>query len=603
VKHSHKLLTLALLGLLVLTATVMAEVPGLMNYQGLLSDAGGTPVADDTYEVTFRIYDEVPTERWSEVHNVTTTGGLFSVQLGSNGTPLEPAHFDYAETWLGIQITGESEMTPRQRLTAVPYALASGSGGEWKRYSNPPYGDYLSPVNNDHRVAIGKDGGGPYRLDVISSIDPAIGGLRVSMRPMVEGDATNAYFVVDAHLNEDAVGLHVNARGKSGTITGILAQTTGFENQWAGRFESRLGVFKTSNPTGDTLVVLEPTSVGGGALTTWGPLNSRNVRLTHMTLNPDYGAMLVFNDNNEVRAQTYIDGLADFGAFWTLGPNQSSNVLIGANNANYNKGFIDVFDETGTSQVQIFVDEPDGDGIVVADQLILNENTYGDLSAILPDNSVNSAEILNEAGIASEQTTNSTLLSTVMQDLETVTITIPADGYILVQGKCYLRTEGVTTSNLCSFQIDQTTGGSRVFPYATRAGVGSSPTTGSNYFPIFTSRIYLKNAGEHTFILEGMRDQATGTATAFHKIVTALYFPTGYGIVEAISENLGDLPGATPVTAMAGEEPGDNKTMYKLDLRELEVRAARTRAAAMEAERDLLKAQMQAGGPTSHQID
>ena len=108
--------------LLFSTTSILAGVPQLMNYQGRLTNPDGTPVADDTYEVTFRIYDELSTQRWAETHNITTANGFFSVELGSNGAPIEPSHLDYDECWLGVQITGEPEISPRARLVTAPYA-------------------------------------------------------------------------------------------------------------------------------------------------------------------------------------------------------------------------------------------------------------------------------------------------------------------------------------------------------------------------------------------------------------------------------------------------------------------------------------------------
>jgi hypothetical protein len=109
--------------LLALVSYLAAEVPQMINYQGRLTDSEGNPVADNTYEVTFRIYDETSTERWSEMHSVATIDGLFSVQLGSGNSPLGASIFNYAECWLGITITGEDEMTPRTQLIATPYAF------------------------------------------------------------------------------------------------------------------------------------------------------------------------------------------------------------------------------------------------------------------------------------------------------------------------------------------------------------------------------------------------------------------------------------------------------------------------------------------------
>jgi len=59
---------------------------------------------------------------------------LFTIILGEIN-PLNETLFAYPDLWLGITVSGDSEMTPRQRLTSVPYALhtpaAGGTGSGW----------------------------------------------------------------------------------------------------------------------------------------------------------------------------------------------------------------------------------------------------------------------------------------------------------------------------------------------------------------------------------------------------------------------------------------------------------------------------------------
>lgn len=75
------------------------EVPDLMNYQGMLVDLGGTPVATGTYTLEFRIYDQISggTLIWGPqlFDGVAGTGhsdrvavveGAFSVILGPRDT-------------------------------------------------------------------------------------------------------------------------------------------------------------------------------------------------------------------------------------------------------------------------------------------------------------------------------------------------------------------------------------------------------------------------------------------------------------------------------------------------------------------------------------
>lgn len=101
--------------------------PSTVNYQGKLTDSAGQPVIG-TKAVQFGVYDAPTggTLLWSESQTVlTTAGGLFNVLLGSTN-PLTPAVFDSPNRYLSITIDGQ-ELSPRQVLASVPYALAAGT--------------------------------------------------------------------------------------------------------------------------------------------------------------------------------------------------------------------------------------------------------------------------------------------------------------------------------------------------------------------------------------------------------------------------------------------------------------------------------------------
>jgi hypothetical protein len=118
---------LTLITFILLIGATSAEVPSSMNYQGYLADDDGNPVVDDTYDVVFRIYDETNAELWQESHQVSTVDGLFSVRLGSNGSPLNADIFDHSECWLGITVGTDPEISPRTQLSTVPYSFRTGS--------------------------------------------------------------------------------------------------------------------------------------------------------------------------------------------------------------------------------------------------------------------------------------------------------------------------------------------------------------------------------------------------------------------------------------------------------------------------------------------
>lgn len=121
----------AALSIVILLVFVMvavgAEIPGEMTYQGILTDSAGNPVPDGLHNVLFKIYIEADSVLWEESHIINTGNGLFSVQLGSNGSPLTADIFDHAECRLGVTVESDPEITPRTRLSTVPYAFKTGN--------------------------------------------------------------------------------------------------------------------------------------------------------------------------------------------------------------------------------------------------------------------------------------------------------------------------------------------------------------------------------------------------------------------------------------------------------------------------------------------
>ncbi len=119
------------------------EVPGTMTYQGRLTDELGNPVPDGPHDVTFRIYNESETVVWEESYSVTTSEGLFQVELGSNGSPLTPDLFDNSECRLGITVADDPELTPRTRLNSVPFAFRTGSVSSREIVDEPGVAAYV----------------------------------------------------------------------------------------------------------------------------------------------------------------------------------------------------------------------------------------------------------------------------------------------------------------------------------------------------------------------------------------------------------------------------------------------------------------------------
>lgn len=108
-------------------ARVQAATASTLNFQARLMNGSGSLVADGTYSVQFKLYTAVTggTNEWTETQSVTVKNGYFNVYLG-NVTPF-PGSIDWSqEKWLTLNVNGDGEMTPRIKLTAVPYAFRAG---------------------------------------------------------------------------------------------------------------------------------------------------------------------------------------------------------------------------------------------------------------------------------------------------------------------------------------------------------------------------------------------------------------------------------------------------------------------------------------------
>ncbi len=110
-----------------------AAPPRLLPFQGRLTDASGTPVADGAKVVQFKIYDAPTggTAVWNgEVQKLTVNGGLVSTLLGSKAS-LEPVDFNEA-LYLEITVDANADnqitaadppLLPRQSILPAVFAV------------------------------------------------------------------------------------------------------------------------------------------------------------------------------------------------------------------------------------------------------------------------------------------------------------------------------------------------------------------------------------------------------------------------------------------------------------------------------------------------
>ncbi|MFZ5365096.1 MAG: beta strand repeat-containing protein [Patescibacteria group bacterium] len=143
-KKSWVFSILLLVALIAVSANVFvfeskAAVTKYINYQGKLTDNLGNPVVDGPYTIRFRIYNHATNDAanpcnpgvnsclWEETKVVTTTSGLFTSYLGDSTGFVDTNLLNYngASYYLGVLVTGDTEMTPRKRISGALYALNS----------------------------------------------------------------------------------------------------------------------------------------------------------------------------------------------------------------------------------------------------------------------------------------------------------------------------------------------------------------------------------------------------------------------------------------------------------------------------------------------
>ena len=104
------------------TASVCAEVPHLIRFQGKVTDKEGAPL-NGAYNITFRIYNSgtAGSLMWSETQAaVPVNNGIFTVLLGNVAALDLPFDEPY---WLSMEVSNDGEMAPRQAITSVGYAI------------------------------------------------------------------------------------------------------------------------------------------------------------------------------------------------------------------------------------------------------------------------------------------------------------------------------------------------------------------------------------------------------------------------------------------------------------------------------------------------
>ena len=107
--------------------TAHAALPQYLPLSARLMTTDYENVPDTSMTMTFRIYSSLTggTALWEETQTVSVSRGVFSVTMGST-TSLSSVNLANGNYYFTIQISGDTEMSPRKQILPTATALFTG---------------------------------------------------------------------------------------------------------------------------------------------------------------------------------------------------------------------------------------------------------------------------------------------------------------------------------------------------------------------------------------------------------------------------------------------------------------------------------------------
>jgi hypothetical protein len=245
-----------ILSIALLSMAALADVPGLMNYQGTLTDSTGVAL-DTTVSMTFSINtDSVGgTQIWTETQSsVTVSHGLFNVLLGSLNA-IEDTVFKETSRWLGVRVESDPELVPRQRIAGAAYAFKAGDDGDWTISGGDVY-------RASGSVGIGT-ATPAYELDVVGDLKTSgavlVGANRLELDPgFVRGNLR--FQVNQLSLYGGTSGIALRDAGGTAKVTMLNDGSVGIGTETPAYALDVVGDLKTSGAVlvGDNRLELDP---------------------------------------------------------------------------------------------------------------------------------------------------------------------------------------------------------------------------------------------------------------------------------------------------------------------------------------------------------
>lgn len=506
----HRVLTAILAaGMAVATANAVPLTPAF-TYQGEIVKGGN--LVTGTADLRFTLWDAAA--GGSQIggllsrNNVNVSNGVFTVSLDFGSSAFATGQ----ERYLQIEVRNPAgggaftTLTPRQPVSATPYAVTALNGAPGFRTMSstatssvvlmPSSGEFVSGRNSSDTTIAAMSVNGP------GGVFRALNGTRE---------------VLTGGASADLSGFLQMYAGSNGFINVLIESETGeFGESGLIRLASGYtggqgGVYQTLNNSGDLTFQVVGGASGNGATVTL--FNEDN----------DAPSLMIYDDN-PVPGGSLITYHPDGSRQFTLEPDFSGQGAFFALNNDTLPGYITMESNSGGSALLSM----SGD----ASSFTVNTDTTGNNAVIMPTSAVSAAEILDEPGIANNQTGAVTIPTTNTSVLSR-SITVPAAGHVLVlvDGDTAMNHTSGGGTAWVSWHIDNVAGGTGSGNDDMTFQIPSGSATGTYDFATSAHAVFAVNAGTHTFHLNMFRAGGATAATLFDGQMTLIYFPTTYGTV------------------------------------------------------------------------
>ena len=548
---------------LLLATSVMAQTPGptepdapppteRLTYSGLLTDAGGAPLADGDRTLVFRAYATPEAARagaapvWEEAHAAAVAGGRFFVVLGSK-TPLA----DDGQ-WYTVSVDGEAPSAPTRLAPSPGQALAPGNTLQ-DSYDN---GNIINLTN-----------GRPFELR--GSPTTVFQGLVVrDLLPVFTNQQLTRFRLRSIGSNQ-IWEYRVYGSNSSSPVPGTFAisDATG----------GARGSFRMSPGVGEDLLVLDGTTTSVGspaeqasfqAYTTPDPANpsasSLSAEITDW--NGEGGSINLYEEDGTSYAAIQPLVATGEGGYFRVA---SSSRIDG----------FEVRDGSGAGEMAASIKGTNG--------VFFDTGLTGPSAVQLPMDAIEAAEILDEAGTAHAYNSGPVSLNSGFNLALSRTITAPTSGFVLVMGSGELvATHNNGTSSVLQLSVSNDCDATPTAPVSQQANlqIPSSYATGTFRVPTTVHGLFAVSPGVTTFCTVVLLSGGSGQID--DQNLTLVFLPTAYGATQV---------NAIPAAGDGPEADGaPSAPLTQADIAAERAASIRDRELSVEAEVQALRARLDA---------